>query len=303
MTDAASRPVASLAGSVKPRSVNWSAAFLYSCRFADLEFHPEPVQRAAVEPALDGDPGQPEIAGRLQVDGVERGGQVVRHVAGRELAEGLRPGDGQLARLAELPDRGPQFLHHGQADAPAADLGDERPDPAVVAGPPQAVEHVGEQQPAAREHGRRQRVGGPFLDEAVRKIKFKDNRGSASPAQSGELIRNHRFDHAASLWAGPARPGAPGRRRRLSSAAMADRDGNGWVRCAQGHRHWGRFGAAGLLAYVPGNDGEATVLLQRRGWWSHHPGTWGPPGGARDSHESCGCRRAARGRRGVRAAR
>ncbi|MBO0824004.1 MAG: NUDIX domain-containing protein [Actinobacteria bacterium] len=63
---------------------------------------------------------------------------------------------------------------------------------------------------------------------------------------------------------------------------MASRDGNGWVRCELGHRHWGRFGAAGLLAYVTAGP----VLLQRRTWWSHHGGTWGLPGGARDSHES-----------------
>jgi 8-oxo-dGTP pyrophosphatase MutT (NUDIX family) len=67
---------------------------------------------------------------------------------------------------------------------------------------------------------------------------------------------------------------------------MTNRDGNGWTACAQGHRHWGRFGAAGLLAWAPDPGGGTLVLLQRRSWWGNHGGTWGPPGGARDSHES-----------------
>lgn len=57
-------------------------------------------------------------------------------------------------------------------------------------------------------------------------------------------------------------------------------DGNGWVRCERGHRHWGRFGAAGILVV----DGRQ-VLLQRRASWTHEGGTWAVPGGARDSHE------------------
>lgn len=59
-------------------------------------------------------------------------------------------------------------------------------------------------------------------------------------------------------------------------------DGNGWVSdCSCGGRHWGRFGAAGLLV----TDGER-VLLQHRAVWTHQGGTWGVPGGARDSHEA-----------------
>ncbi len=61
-------------------------------------------------------------------------------------------------------------------------------------------------------------------------------------------------------------------------------DGDGWTVDDEGHRRWGRHGAAGLLLRAPGPDGPL-VLLQHRAAWSHHGGTWGIPGGARDSHE------------------
>ncbi len=67
---------------------------------------------------------------------------------------------------------------------------------------------------------------------------------------------------------------------------MADGDGNGWVVCGRGHRHWGRYGAAGLLTWAPDPAGTPSVLLIHRAGWTQHGGTWGPPGGARDSHES-----------------
>lgn len=67
---------------------------------------------------------------------------------------------------------------------------------------------------------------------------------------------------------------------------MTVHDGNGWTRCGRGHRHWGRHGAAGLLVAAPDATDKPTVLLQQRSWWGSHGGAWGPPGGARDSHES-----------------
>jgi len=62
---------------------------------------------------------------------------------------------------------------------------------------------------------------------------------------------------------------------------MAARDGDGWVECACGNKHWGLNGAAGILIL---RDSE--ILLQHRAPWVHNGDTWGIPGGARDSHES-----------------
>jgi 8-oxo-dGTP diphosphatase len=66
---------------------------------------------------------------------------------------------------------------------------------------------------------------------------------------------------------------------------------NVWVDCACGERHWGRYGAAGLLLVhrsAPGtaSEGPAEVLLQLRAGWTHHGGTWALPGGARGADES-----------------
>ena len=66
------------------------------------------------------------------------------------------------------------------------------------------------------------------------------------------------------------------------------RDGDGWTECTLGHRHWGRYGAAGLLAVTPRTAAGGTpyVLMQHRAAWSHGGDTWGVPGGARGSTES-----------------
>ena len=65
---------------------------------------------------------------------------------------------------------------------------------------------------------------------------------------------------------------------------MSSSDGDGWVTCRCGHRHWGHFGAAGLALLR--TSPRPQLLLQLRAGWTHQGGTWGIVGGARDSHES-----------------
>jgi 8-oxo-dGTP diphosphatase len=79
---------------------------------------------------------------------------------------------------------------------------------------------------------------------------------------------------------------APESPRAAYGVLVALHDGNGWVDCRCGQRHWGRHGAAGLLLLRSATlDGGAELLLQLRAAWTHQGGSWAVPGGARDSHE------------------
>ncbi|PRB09693.1 NUDIX hydrolase [Microbacterium sp. MYb62] len=74
-------------------------------------------------------------------------------------------------------------------------------------------------------------------------------------------------------------PPAPGEPRRPEGARNP---GDAWVVAETGEKYWGRFGAAGLLAFDPARG----ILLQHRVSWSHFGGTWGLPGGALHEGES-----------------
>ncbi len=81
-------------------------------------------------------------------------------------------------------------------------------------------------------------------------------------------------------------------RRNLSAAhvttgyagVMSDlrHTGDAWVIADDGGRYWGKFGAAGLMAFDP----QRGILMQHRVSWSDHGGTWGIPGGARHEDEA-----------------
>ena len=61
--------------------------------------------------------------------------------------------------------------------------------------------------------------------------------------------------------------------------------GDGFVIADDGHRRWGRFGAAGVLVrHVDGDD--HWYFLARRSSYTHRGGSWAIPGGAIDEGET-----------------
>ncbi|MEQ1874870.1 MAG: NUDIX hydrolase [Ilumatobacteraceae bacterium] len=67
---------------------------------------------------------------------------------------------------------------------------------------------------------------------------------------------------------------------------MAQRSGDGFLRCSDGNMRWGVFGAAGVVFMLRRNGEPTLVMLQRRSAWAHEGGTWSCAGGAIDEGET-----------------
>ena len=64
-------------------------------------------------------------------------------------------------------------------------------------------------------------------------------------------------------------------------------DGDGWVMSDNGAAYLGQARCGRVCCCARrARTAQPAVLLQHRAPWSHQGGTWGLPGGARDSHET-----------------
>lgn len=128
--------------------------------------------------------------------------------------------------------------------------------------------------------------GGPFIEKV-------DGDYHSVVGLSLPLLRNMLAVHDISitqLWsdAAPAEGTTSERARAFLSATHTHREphnGDGFILCSCGKRHWGIAGAGGICA-VRQEGGRNQVLLQLRSTWSHGGGTWSIPGGAIEWSES-----------------
>jgi hypothetical protein len=105
------------------------------------------LERPAHEDGAGDDPGQLQVAARLEPDLVESARDVVGNGAGAGFAEGLGPADGGLAGLGEPPHRSAELLGMGERQLALADVRDQPDHPAII---PRSVESFDD----GAEHGR-----------------------------------------------------------------------------------------------------------------------------------------------------
>jgi hypothetical protein len=149
---------------------------------ADVDL--EEVEGAAEEPGLGEQAGQADVAGGLQPDLVEGGGEVVALVAGVELAEGLGEGDREFAGGAEGGDGVAQLLGRGHAGAGAADAGDQADDAVVAGGALEGGDDVGQAGVAAAEQ-LADRVAAGAVGERSLEVELEDRPGGDGLAAAG----------------------------------------------------------------------------------------------------------------------
>ncbi len=132
------------------------------------------VEKAARQRRLQEQAGQAQGARGLQLDPLERAGQIVAAVARAELAEAVGVGHGQLA-LGAKPGHGvAQLLQLGKARSLAVQAHQESRDARVGARPIERQDHVGQARLPADGQGRERIVAGHLVDAAAQ-VKGQDH--------------------------------------------------------------------------------------------------------------------------------
>ena len=128
------------------------------------------------------EPGQADIAHRLQPDLVEGGRQIIGPGARPELAEAVRKGERELALAAESGDRVAHFLDSGEAELVVADAGEQHLDAGIVAGGLDRIEEIAQGRLAPDEEPQ-QRIVARAFRQVPRQVDGQEDvaREAASP--------------------------------------------------------------------------------------------------------------------------
>ena len=168
--------VASLWAGVYFVSVSSFIAFLYSARWSSARDEAEFVERAAKERGFGHQAGETNFARGLEINLVERGGEVIRAVGLLAFAERLGVGDGGFAGVAEGDDGVANLLDVGQRQAGFPDTRDQADNAVVGGGALQGFDQVEHRRRAARDDPRHRIVRHVF-DETMFEISFENHLG------------------------------------------------------------------------------------------------------------------------------
>jgi hypothetical protein len=156
----------------------------------ELRLDAEAVERPADEERVCDDPGEAEVARRLEPDLLERRGEVVADVRRAHLAEALGPGDGRFPGRAEPPDGVAQLARMGEADRALSDMGDESDDMRVARRAREPVDQPADDRDLPPTHA--QRRGGRRLENATREIELEEQGVGAT---AGHRCSGYENDH------------------------------------------------------------------------------------------------------------
>ena len=154
-----------------------------------VKAHSQLAQRVFHERRFHDDSRQSHISRRLKINLVKRGREIIRAIAGTELAECLRVSDRELLVRAESEDGVANLLSLRHAHRSRADPRNHAHDPIVIRSAVDRIDHIAQCLPLGRHQPRRGRIRHIFQERFLQVgLKNRLRRNSS-------LDANHRDQH------------------------------------------------------------------------------------------------------------